>query len=215
MEAVIFDMDGLLVDSEPFWRQAEINCFKTVGVELTEEKCKLTMGMRIDEVVSFWYDKQPWKGKDQSTLTEEIVDEMVRLMEQEGVAMEGVFEIIQLCKKLNLKMALASSSKMRLIDTVVRRLELKEYLEVIRSAETERYGKPHPGVFLTAAEELKVAPEKCIVLEDSFHGVVAGVAAKMKVIAVPDAEDFEQEKFVIADYKVRSLKEITVEMLIS
>lgn len=213
IEAVIFDMDGLLVDSEPFWKVAEIKCFQTVGIELDVEMCKQTMGMRIDEVVDYWYEKQPWENKSKATLVNEIIDEMDHLLATQGAPMKGVEQIFSLCGELGLKMALASSSSMRLIKTVVKRLELENDLEVIRSAETEEYGKPHPAVFIQTALDLEVAPEKCLVLEDSFFGVVAALAAKMKVIAVPDQEDFLKEQFVVAHQKVKSLDEITPQLL--
>lgn len=213
IEAVIFDMDGLLVDSEPFWKVAEIKCFQTVGIELDVEMCKQTMGMRIDEVVDYWYEKQPWENKSKATLVNEIIDEMDHLLATQGAPMKGVEQIFSLCRELGLKMALASSSSMRLIKTVVKRLELENDLEVIRSAETEEYGKPHPAVFIQTALDLEVAPEKCLVLEDSFFGVVAALAAKMKVIAVPDQEDFLKEQFVVAHQKVKSLDEITPQLL--
>lgn len=215
IKAVIFDMDGLLVDSEPYWRVAETNCFATVGVKLNDDMCKQTMGMRIDEVVDYWFDRFPWRSKSTDQLTIEIVNEMDRLLALSGKPMPGVAHAFQVCKDMGLKMGLASSSRMQLIKTVVKKLNLEEDLDVIRSAENEVYGKPHPAVFMQTAEDLNVAPEDCLVLEDSIHGAIAGLAAKMKVIGVPDKDDFENEKFSICHYKLRSLNELTPSIIAS
>ena len=67
MKAVIFDMDGLLIDSEPLWRRAEIEVFESVGLRLTEEDCEQTTGLRTDEIVGYWYDRRPWAGPPPDT----------------------------------------------------------------------------------------------------------------------------------------------------
>ena len=77
-EAVIFDMDGVLIDSEPFWRQAEIKVFGSVGIHLTEQDCMQTTGYRFDEVVNFWWHKQPWQGKTKEEIHDEVIDEIDR-----------------------------------------------------------------------------------------------------------------------------------------
>lgn len=187
IEAVIFDMDGLLIESEPFWRRAEIAVFATVGIELSEDDCRETMGYRLNEVVELWYSRQPWTAKSKEQVEVEIQAYVQNLIETEGVPLKGVMETIALCKELNLKTAIASSSAMRLIKATVYRLGLESTFEVLHSAENEAFGKPHPAVFIHAAQKLGVRPENCLVFEDSFHGMVAGLAAKMKVIAVPDA----------------------------
>ena len=80
---------------------------------------------------------------------------------------------------------------------------------MVQSAEKEQYGKPHPAVFITAANNLGVSPNNCIVIEDSLNGVIAGKAAKMKVVAIPEPDEQQIEKFVIADQIITSLRELT------
>ncbi|MFT4771467.1 MAG: HAD superfamily hydrolase (TIGR01509 family) [Cryomorphaceae bacterium] len=186
IEAVIFDMDGLLIDSEPFWRRAEIAVFATLGIELSEDDCRETMGYRLNEVVELWHSRKPWNHKSMEQVEEEILAYVQNLIETEGVPLKGVRETIALCKELKLKTAIASSSAMRLIKATVKRLGLEATFEVLHSAENEEFGKPHPAVFIHAARELGVRNENCLVFEDSFHGMVAGLASKMKVIAVPE-----------------------------
>jgi len=204
--AAIFDMDGLLIDSEPLWRKAEIECFRLVGIELTEEDCRDTMGYRLNEVIEHWYQRQPWTNLSQNQLDDIIINRVIELIQTEGKAMAGVYSSLDLFKKLGYKTAVASSSPYRLIHAVLEAIELKDYFEVVHSAEDELYGKPHPQVFLTTAQKLNVLPENCVVLEDSFHGIIAGKAAKMKVIGVPDSESIHKRQYQAADVIINSLE---------
>lgn len=202
---VIYDMDGLLIDSEPFWRQAEIKVFSTVGVQLTEDDCRATTGYRFDEVVDYWWLRKPWSGKTKTQIHDEVLDEMENAITHEAQPMSGVIESLEFFKNQGCRTALASSSAMRLIKATVQKLQIEKYFELLVSAEHERYGKPHPAVFLRTAETLGVSPQNCLVLEDSFNGVLAAKAAKMKCIAVPYPEDFDNPKWIIADDKWHTL----------
>jgi len=207
-EAVIFDMDGVLIDSEPFWRQAEIAVFGTVGLKLTEDDCKETTGYRFDEVVNHWWHKQPWEGKTKEQIHDEVIDEMVNAITHHAEAMKGVHEALEFFHSKGLRIALASSSAMKLIKATVVKLGIEKYFELLVSAEHELYGKPHPAVFLRTAETLRVRPEKCLVIEDSFFGLLAAKSAKMSCVVVPDPTNFTHPKFVIADWKLKDLTEI-------
>ena len=207
-DAVIFDMDGVLIDSEPFWRQVEIKVFGTVGVHLTEDDCKQTTGYRFDEVVNHWWHKKPWQGKTREEIHDEVIDEMVNAITHHAEAMQGVQQALEFFKGKELRIALASSSAMRLIKATVIKLNIESYFELLVSAEHERYGKPHPAVFLRTVETLNVRPERCLVIEDSFFGLLAAKSAKMKCIVVPDPPNFNNPKFIIADWKLNSLNDI-------
>jgi HAD superfamily hydrolase (TIGR01509 family) len=207
-EAVIFDMDGVLIDSEPFWREVEMKVFATVGLKLTEADCMETTGFRFDEVVNHWWHKQPWQGKTKEQIHDEVIDEMVNAITHHAKSMKGVHEALKFFKSKGLRLALASSSAMKLIKATVVKLNIESYFELLVSAEHELYGKPHPAVFLRTAETLHVRPEKCLVIEDSFFGLLAAKSAKMKCAVVPDPSNFDNPKFVIADWKLNSLGEI-------
>lgn len=206
-------MDGLIIDSEPFWRQAEISKFGEVGIALTEEDCKKTMGMRINEVVAYWYERFPWETISQEEVVVNIVDEMERLIRTHGKALPGVIQALEICKRNGLKIALASSSQMQLIKATLETLSISEWFDVVRSAETELYGKPHPAVFMRAAEAMNIAPQHCVIFEDSFHGVIAGLAARSSVVAVPDEKDVTDPRFKAATILLSSLNEFTQEIL--
>src|SRR5262245_30860507 len=109
--AVIFDMDGLLVDSEPHWRAAEIEIFEQhLGVRLTEAQCAETMGIRIDHVVRLWLGRHPKPGVQAEALVQRIVDSMCQRMTAQGVALPGVHDLVALLKRQGLTLAVASSS---------------------------------------------------------------------------------------------------------
>lgn len=213
MEAVIFDMDGLLIDSEPFWQQGEISVFSKVGIDLNETMCLQTIGLRLDEAVKHWYQFKPWDSRSLQDVEQEILDEVSSLILQKGQAMEGVYEVLELFKVNNIKIGLASSSPSHLIDAVVKKLEIDGYFDALVSAEHEKYGKPHPAVFLSAAEQLEVSPTNCLVFEDSFNGLIAAKAARMKAVVIPQPEEFDQQRFSIADIKLRSLREFDLDLL--
>ncbi len=211
IKAVIFDMDGLLIDSEPLWRKAEIEVFSSVGIQLTEEDCKETMGYRLNEVVDLWYTRKPWQNSSKKDIEERILERVSELILSEGKIMAGVQETIQSCMDLNLKMAIASSSPMKLIMSVVKLLGMERNFDVLHSAEFEPYGKPHPAVFISTAKKLGVSGHNCLVLEDSLHGVISALAAKMKVVAIPDSHQFSNPKFKVADRVFKSLSELNLE----
>ena len=102
-------------------------------------------------------------------------------------------------------MGLATSSSLKLMNAVLNKLQIQSYFSATVSAQNMTYGKPHPKVFLVCAKQLKINPNNCLVIEDSVNGIIAAKAAKMKVIAVPDAEHFNIKKFAIADYKFKNM----------
>jgi sugar-phosphatase len=207
-DAVIYDMDGLLINSEPFWREAEMKVFASVGINLTEDDCLKTTGFRFDEVVEHWWHQQPWEIKTKQQIHDEVIDEMEMAITHRATEMAGVHASLDYFSNKNLHLALASSSAMRLIKATVRKLKLEEYFELLVSAEHETHGKPHPAVFLRTAETLGVRPEKCLVIEDSFYGLLAAKAAKMSCIVIPDPSNFNDPRLVIADWKLKSLQEV-------
>lgn len=211
--AAIFDMDGLLIDSEPLWRKAEIQSFKKVGLTLSEDDCRKTMGYRLNEVVDYWFALQPWEGVSKEQLEEDILNEVIALIRAEGKPMPGVYQALDLFENAGFKIALASSSAMRLIEEVLLALNLSHRFEVVKSAQYEPYGKPHPQVFISTANELGVLPENCVVLEDSFHGVIAGKAAKMKVIAIPEQSALHQLRFHAAERVESSLENLNDQII--
>lgn len=211
--AIIFDMDGILIDSEPHWAIAGRDAFASVGVVPDPGEEVLTMGVRPREVVAFWREKHPWTGATNEEVLQRILDAQIAWVLVEGKKEPGVDRVFALAKKLGLKTALASSSPKAVIDAVVRKLGLADLLDAVYSAEFEKRGKPAPDVFLHAAEALGVAPSACVVIEDSINGIAAAIAAGMRCIAIPDPHFIGRPEVARADFVVGSLEEVGEEML--
>jgi mannitol-1-/sugar-/sorbitol-6-/2-deoxyglucose-6-phosphatase len=208
IKAVIYDMDGVIIDSEPLWREALIYCFNQVGFDFNQDKCRKTQGMRLIEVVEYWYSEQPWEEKSITDFEEMILQKVTDLIVEKGIAIQGVNESIDFFKNKGYKIALASSSPTSLINAVLKKINIKDNFQVINSAENLEFGKPHPEIFIKTAQQMGVNPTECLVIEDSFNGVLAGKSALMKVIAIPDNEAKNDNRFNIADFKLNNLSEI-------
>lgn len=206
MKTHIFDMDGLLIDSEPFWRTAEIAVFNALGIPFTEDMCRETVGMRIDEVVKYW-NKKLFLAMPIMATANDIVDELISQVKRDGKALPGVYTTLETLAQHKRKTALASSSSMRIIEGVVEQLNIQNYFQVLHSAESEEFGKPHPAVFLSTARMLDSQPANCIVYEDSKNGMKAGLAAGMKTIIIPEFPEPHLEWHDEAHGKWRSLEE--------
>lgn len=207
-EAVIFDMDGVLIDSEPIWREAEVRIFGKFGIVITEEMCFQTTGMRVDEVVRYWSERLGNPEADpHEQIADEMVDEVIRLVRQKAVPMRGVREIIGFLRGMGMPLGLCSSSPLRLIDAVVDALGIRSAFGVIQSAEREEYGKPHPAVYIQTAKRMGIAPLHCLAIEDSVNGCVSAKAAKMRVMAVPESHGLNDKRYGIADWVVKDLEE--------
>jgi HAD superfamily hydrolase (TIGR01509 family) len=207
IHAVVFDMDGVLLDSEPLWRAVEREVFGRLGIEVTEEDLMKTMGVRIADVVEGWHRRHPWEGPSSAEVTEEIVDRVAETIEREGRLSDDAIDAIDYLRGLGLPLALASSSPMRLIRAVLSMGGLEDRFDVVLTAEEEERGKPDPAVYLTAARRLGVAPERCLAIEDSLAGIKAAKAAGMVCIAVPEHPPQEARQ-VGAGLVLDSLKEL-------
>lgn len=185
IEAVVFDMDGVLVDSEPMWRAVEREVFAGVGIELTDEDLYPTMGVRIADVVDRWYRRYPWSEPSREQVAATIVDGVATAVRARGLLLDGARDAVDHVRSLGLGVALASSSPMALILAVLSLDGLAARFDVVVSGEDEELGKPDPAVFLSAARRLEVPPERCLAVEDSINGVRAAKAAGMLCVAVP------------------------------
>lgn len=186
LRAAIFDMDGLLVDSEPLWQEAEIEVFGGIGLQLTRQDCWRTKGLRVDATVRYWFERSPWQGPSPEEVADRLVRRVIELLRTRAAAKPGARHAVDYFRSQGLKVALASSSAPEIIAAVLEALRMRADFEVVRSALLEAEGKPHPAVYLSTAADLKVDPRACVALEDSRIGVAAARAAGMLCIAVPD-----------------------------
>lgn len=213
VRAAIFDMDGLLIDTEPIWRRSEIEIFGELGLHLTAAQCMETMGVRVGEVVRLWYRRHPWDGPSCEEVTRRIYASVIEHVRTEGAPMPGVMKTLRLVHDRGLPCAVASSSSEMLIHAVIEQLDIGRFISVVCSADDEVEGKPHPAVYMTAARRLGVPPEQCVAFEDSPNGVVSAKAAGMYCIVVPDPHLASDPQMDRADLRLPSLEDFTTDTL--
>lgn len=206
LTTVIFDMDGLLIDSEPLWNEAADEIFKQYGLRITTEQYSTTTGMRIKEFVLYWFRLNNIPAENAAYAEEKIIQLVIEKVKTKGKPMQGLEHIFNFFISRKYKIGLASSSPMSLIDVVVDKLGIRTYLNAISSAADLPFGKPHPQVYLDCAAALKSHAHECICFEDSFNGLIAAKAAGMKCVVVPAPHDNGKPRFSAADLKISSLQ---------
>jgi sugar-phosphatase len=208
LRAVIFDMDGVLIDTEPVWRTVEIEVFASVGIALTDAECRETMGVRVPEVVQLRYELRPWSGESVDDVTRRIVDGVADHVRVHGVAMDGAVSAVEMVRRAGLLCAVASSSPMALITAVLHRLRIHDVVDVVCSAEDDARGKPAPDIYLRTAARLGVTPAGCLAIEDSVNGVLSARAAGMPCIVVPDEVTAADPRIGAASVRLDSLRDL-------
>lgn len=213
IQAAIFDMDGLLIDSEPFWDVATTEAFDSVGVKRTHQEMDQTRGIGLAEVIAYWYHKQPWEGRSQKDIEAYMIDRVIKQVRENGQALPGVLDTLDLFSAQGIPMAVASSSPVELIDVTLERLGIRDRFEFAYSADHEQFAKPHPGVFISSATKLNVPVHRCLVFEDAPNGVIAAKAAKMLCIAVPDPKQRRHRFIQTADAVLDTLLDFNEQTL--
>ena len=209
ISTVIFDLDGLLSDTERLHCDAWRQTLAGVGVDVSEEEFAahwIRTGLGIEEFVQL-----RGLSHDPHVLRRSKFGVFVALVETSVCAMPGALELVQALHGKK-RLGLATSSFRENAELVLRRLDLTRYFEVIATNESVARVKPHPDLFVHVAERMGVAASECIVLEDAEKGVVAAHAAGMKVIAVPTPHTRDND-FSKATRVVSSLTEVTLPLL--
>jgi beta-phosphoglucomutase family hydrolase len=215
IQAIIFDMDGLMIDSEQNQSRSMGKVLEEQGIKPIFNDVGIMHGLTIGIPAHDNFKNLKKQHGLQASIEElhsrkkEIYHELLK----DGVtAMPGLFELFEYLRDKPLKKAIASSSIKRDIEMVVGHLDLRDHFDALVSVDQVKRGKPAPDLFLEAAKQLGVQPEHCMVLEDASQGVTAGKAAGMKVIAVPNRFT-EHENFDHADRVISSLKELDMALI--
>ncbi|WP_240220517.1 hexitol phosphatase HxpB [Rheinheimera hassiensis] len=212
-QAVIFDMDGVLIDSEPLWHQAEQAILGGLGVDFTKPPRLQSTGLTTASVIAHWYQNQPWPTFTPLQVEQQIIQFVANGVKQGGVAKTGLPALLQQLEQAALKIAVATNSPQLLLDITLQRLNIAHYFQARCHIELVKQGKPAPEIYLLAAAKLGVAPQHCLVFEDSFAGVTAAKAAGMTVVAIPAEHEWHHSKFDIADHKIRCFTEFDYQQL--
>ncbi len=210
----IFDMDGLLIDSEPLWYEAALESLAKFDIHIGPIEYYASTGLRTKEFLEYWLGKFNIDLMHLQETEADITSRVIGKVFEKGTTMKGVELAIESVKKSNLKIGLASSSPLSLIHAVLEKTGLQNEFTVVCSAEHLPFGKPHPQVFINCALALNSQPIECLCFEDSFNGLIAAKAARMKCVVVPHPDQFNETKWNLADLKLTSLDAMSNETLL-
>lgn len=212
-KAVIFDMDGLLIDSEPLWTEAGMETLKQFGKSLTQEQYHSSTGLRTEEWIEHWFRHFEIDMAHAPAAINDIIQRVMDKINMHGQPMPGIEHIFRFFKERDYRMGLATSSPLSLVEVVLKKLGIETIFDTVASAGELPFGKPHPQVYLECATQLDCPAVQCIAFEDSFNGMIAAKAARMKCVVVPAVADFDHPKWNAADLKLKSLAEFDEEQL--
>ena len=206
-------MDGVLIDSEPLWQRCEIELLRELGIHITPEMQEATLGLTTEAMLNYWHLRYSWNSPSDKVLGKRYEDRMEVLLRTEVPLMEGAEEVVRFFIDKNIPVALASCSNMSLIDAFLDRFGFRDLFDPVVSAADGQFGKPHPAVYLETATRLGIDPTQCLVIEDTFHGMIAAKAARMKTVVIPRGKEYDQLRFGAADLKIRTMHELNNEAL--
>jgi sugar-phosphatase len=169
----------------------------------------MTTGLGSDESVDFWYQYKPWKNRSLEDVKEETFLHVMEQIEENGTLNSGVLHLLNLFENKGMKIGLASSSPLKIIELVVSKFDIANRFQVLCTADQVSFGKPHPAVYLAALNEIGSKNVNSIAFEDSFNGLLSAKSARMKAVAILEPYYYQQTRFDFADLKLRSLDEFT------
>ena len=211
IEAVIFDMDGVLADSEPLYHLSMNQVLQAHGHSLTDEDNRIILGTTVTHTWQWLKDRFGLDGRLEDWIG--VYDRVILKNLKENVEPSpGLYDLLDSLKTRGLRIGLASSSQANWVDTVLTTLDVKDRFSVVVSGDMVTNGKPAPEIFLKAAGELGAEPSRCLVFEDSPHGIQAGKAAGMTVVAV--LTDLTRDlDLSLADRRIESLLDFDFSLL--
>ena len=204
IQAVIFDLDGLMIDSEPLQLRAINRALAPAGVALSEADWMRLVGQKSIEIIRQLKDRYRF-DEDLAEIEAAKLDAYRQIIQEKDALklMPGVWDAVRACQSLQLKLALASSSVQADIAVILNKFGLDSTFAAVVSGDQVAIGKPDPAIFLETARRLAVEPQNCLVLEDSPGGVAAANAAGMFSVAIPNRlaaqQDFSAANVVLSD----------------
>ena len=208
-DAVIFDLDGTLVDSMWMWRQIDIEFLGERGIALPEDLQQKIEGMSFRETAVYMQERFQLKET-----AEELMDIWNKMAfekyKNEVPLKRGIQKFLEHLKACQIKMGIATSNSPLLVETVLKAQGIFEYFDSIHTANEVEKGKPAPDIYLLVAKDLGVEPEKCLIFEDIVQGIMAGKNAGMTTCAIYDdySKDDDENKRATADYYIEDYEQI-------
>lgn len=206
LTAAIFDMDGLMINSEPLWNEAAAEVFSGYHIELSPQQYAASTGLRTKEFIEWWFRHFRIPIVYAPEACYKVIALTRQKMLQRLEPMPGVKYIFNFFKESGLQVGIASSSPREFIEIAIQLCNVGDETDAYESAHTLPLAKPHPQVYLNAAQALNADPLNCICFEDSFSGMIAVKAARMKCVVVPHPADAKKEHWAVADLKISSLQ---------
>lgn len=208
IKAVIFDMDGTLIDSQPIWYQVSTDFFQKNGFPVTmDDMIKLT-GSPVAKLVDYVLQAHGQKDKARAQLVTELMDYAVFEILAAKPLLPNVKDVLAQLKQQGIKIAVASASPRNMLQGIVDSCGIAEYFDYLASAEELDYNKPHPAVYLHAAQQLDVSVAECFAVENSVLGMISGKAASMKTVVIPAQAEWDDSRWALADFKLANIAEL-------
>jgi len=208
LSAVIFDLDGVLADSEPWWNEIDAKLLAEYGITYNGEYHQNVLGVSYRLAVEFYKE-----AFDLAVSAEEMMRRRGEIATEFFASRVGLFpdvkKVLEELQQMKLHLAVATSSVSASSRPFLDRHQLTGFFEIIVTGEEVKRGKPAPDIYLFASKKLRVQPDKCLVVEDALAGVAAAKAAKMRVAAIPDCRFVDPAAYEkTADYVLNSIKEL-------
>ena len=207
-KAIIFDMDGVVIDSEPLWEKSEKILIGNYGMDYKTDYRDKILGLNQSDSARLMKETFNLELTIQEIIQKRL-EILLSLYKNELKLIDGIEKILYESSK-NFKVGLASSSPREIIDFVLDKFEINKYFQSVVSGDCTNNGKPDPDIYLEAAKQLKTKPENCIAIEDSINGVLSAKNAGMYCIAIPDKR-LERKKYKMADLIVDNISEIRID----
>lgn len=208
IRAVIFDMDGTLIDSQPIWYRASTEFFQQHQFPVTMDDMLMLTGSPAGRLVDYTLQRFGNNGHDRQKLIDDLMQYVVAQVLAAKPLMPGVKETLSALKTKGVKTAVASASPRNMLEGIVESCGIAEYFDYLASAEELDYNKPHPAVYLHAAQQLGVPVADCVAVEDSVLGMISGKAASMRTMVIPAKAEWDDLRWSLADFKFADITEI-------
>lgn len=213
IKAVIFDLDGTLVDSMWMWKDIDVEFLDRYQIKLPADLQHQIEGMSFSETAIYF--KERFQLPEPLEEIKKVWNLMAKEKYKNQVPLKkGALEFLEFLKSRKIKTGIATSNSMELVKVIIEKYKLKKYFDSIRTSCEVEKGKPSPDIYLLVAKDLKVSPNECLVFEDVIQGIMAGKNAGMQVCAVSDifSEQEIEKKRKLADYYIDSFHEIEMEL---
>jgi HAD superfamily hydrolase (TIGR01509 family) len=211
IKAIIFDMDGVMIESEPLWEKTERILLRRRSIDYNPTYRDKIVGLNQKDSAELLKETFGLPETIEEIIAERV-EILISLYEEELELVPGLVPLLEELKRKEFLLALASSSPLRVINFVLDKFSLGEFFSVVVSGDSVELGKPHPDIYLHTTKKLGVPPEECLVIEDSINGVKSAKKAGMTCIAIPDKR-LNQEEFQTADLIIDSLDKISAQVI--